>query len=49
MNESIKELIKRIELLEADVKRLKSKQPFRSLGKGKNLEKPSTQKVVIAQ
>ena len=48
MNESIKELIKRIELLEAEVKRLKSKHPHRSLGKGKNLEKPSSEKVVIA-
>jgi hypothetical protein len=31
----------RIEQLEAEVKLLKSKQPFRSTGKGKNIETPS--------
>jgi len=49
MEEQIKKLIKRIEELEREVKLLKSKQTFRSLGKGKNLEKPSSEKVVIAQ
>jgi len=49
MNEYIKELVKRIEQLEAEVKLLKSKHPHRSLGKGKNIEKPSSEKVVIAQ
>ena len=47
--EQIKELIKRITQLEAEVKLLKSKHPHRSLGKGKNIEKPSIEKVIIAQ
>jgi hypothetical protein len=37
----------RIKQLEAEVKLLKSKHPFRSLGKGKNIEKPSSEKIVI--
>ena len=49
MNELIEKLIKRIEELEREVKLLKSKHPHRSLGKGKNLEKPSSEKIVIAQ
>ena len=53
INKAILELIAKQELrikqLEADVKRLQIKHPFRSLGKGKNIEKPSNEKVVIAQ
>jgi hypothetical protein len=38
----------RIRKLETEVKLLKSKHPHRSLGKGKNIETPSSEKVVIA-
>lgn len=47
--ELIAEQANRITKLEADVKRLQSKNTFRSLGKGKNCEKPSIEKVIIAQ
>jgi hypothetical protein len=46
--ELIAEQANRITKLEAEVKLLKSKHPFRSLGKGKNLETPSQEKVIIA-
>ena len=52
INKVILELIAKQELrikqLETDVKRLQIKHPFRSLGKGKNLETPSEKKVIIA-
>jgi hypothetical protein len=38
----------RIRELEREVKLLKSKQPFRSMGKLKNIETPSREKVIIA-
>ena len=47
--ELIAEQANRITKLEADVKRLQSKNTFRSLGKGKNIEKSSIEKVIIAQ
>jgi len=46
--ELIAEQANRITKLEADVKRLQSKNTFRSLGKGKNLETPSQEKVIIS-
>ena len=53
INKAILELIAKQELrikqLETDVKRLQSKNTFRSLGKGKNLETPSIEKVIIAR
>ena len=52
INKAILELMakqeQRIKQLEADMKRLQSKLPFRSMGKGKNIDKPSQEKVVIA-
>ena len=52
INKTILELLAkqedRIKQLENQVKLLKSKTPFRSLGKGKNVETPSSEKILIA-